>query len=107
MRRLWTFALRAGVIVAARAAGTMVPLPFPTPRDKRTAILAAAVERFCLGFVIGPAARGLGANGLAVGLLLGLGLSIPSALITKSYAPILDLGLLFGLGVGLAYQFVY
>lgn len=57
---MWTFALLAGAIVAALAAGSMVPLPFPTPRDKRTAILAAAVERFCLGFVIGPVARGLG-----------------------------------------------
>lgn len=104
---MWAFATLAGVLVAALAAGSMVPLPFPTPGDKRTAILAAAVERFCLGFVIGPVARGLGANGLAVGLLLGLGLSIPSALITKSYAPILILGLLFGLGVGLAYQFVF
>ena len=68
---------------------------------------AAFVERFLTGFVIGPVARGLGASGILIGVLLGLGLSIPPALIARAYIPILAIGTGGGLAVGLAYGLVY
>jgi hypothetical protein len=43
-------------------------------------------------------------NGLLIGALLVPGLSIGSALVTKSCAPILVMGLLIGIGVGMAYE---
>jgi hypothetical protein len=101
------FALLAGLVVAVAATALMVPIPFPSPEAKRLAMLAAFVDRFFLGLVVGPAARGLEANGLVVGGLLGLGLSLPTAMITRSYAPVLALGTLAGLGVGVANELAF
>jgi len=58
-------------------------------REKREAIAAAFVDR------------------VLIGALLGLGLSIPSALITRAYVPILLIGTIGGLAVGLAYELIY
>jgi hypothetical protein len=101
---VWLFALFAGLIAAAVAVAMMLPLTFPTRDDKRTALLAAAADRFFLAALVGPAASGLKLNGLLVGALLGIGLSIGSALVTKSYVPILVMGLLLGVSVGLVYE---
>ena len=57
--------------------------------------------------MIGPVAKGLDANGLLIGGSLGFGLSVPSALITRAYVPILALGTVGGLAVGLAYVLIY
>jgi hypothetical protein len=46
-------------------------------------------------------------NAIAIRVVLGIGLSIGSALITKSFAPILSLGLLLGAGTGLAYELLH
>ena len=99
-----TFALIAGLAFAVVAAAIMLPIPFPTIEEKRTAILAAFLDRLFVGFVIGPAASGLHANGLLLGAILGLGLSVPTAIITKSYPPVLGLGLVGGLAVGFAFE---
>lgn len=90
---MWSFALVAGLLLAVIFTALMIPLPFPTPQEKRTAMGAAFLERFWHGFIIGPVASGLGANGILVGAVLGLGLSIPTAVITKSYIPVIPLGL--------------
>jgi hypothetical protein len=102
-----TFAVVAGLVAALVAVASMLPLRFPSRHDKRVAVAAAAADRFFLGLVVGPAAAGLNVNGLLIGAVLGLGLSIGSALVTKSYAPILVLGTLLGAGVGLAYELVF
>ncbi len=73
----------------------MLPLEFP---DKRSALLGAFVDRFAIGFVIGCVR--LDWPGWLVGLTFGLLLSMPSAIVTKSYAPILIGGLLGGVVVG-------
>jgi hypothetical protein len=65
----------------------MLPMRFP---DKKAAITAAFIARFGIGFVIG-AAR-LPWSGWAVGLCFGLLLSIPDAIITKAYGPIIGMG---------------
>jgi hypothetical protein len=85
----------------------MLPLEFDSAAEKRQAITGAFVERFFLGFLIGPAASGLGVNGIIIGALLGVGLSLGTALITKTWAPILGMGLLTGIAVGIAYEIAF
>lgn len=84
-----------GLVFGAIDVGIMLPMTFP---DKRAAIAAAFIARFGIGFVIG-AAR-LPWPGWSVGLLFGLLLSIPDAIITKSYAPIIGMGAIGGTIVG-------
>ena len=65
---------------------------------KRAAITAAFIARFGIGFVIG--AVRLPWPGWCVGLLFGLLVSIPDAIITKSYAPIIGIGTIGGTIIG-------
>jgi hypothetical protein len=76
--------------------GIMLSMSFP---DKKAAITAAFVARFGIGFAIG-AAR-LPWPGWAVGLCFGLLLSIPDAIITKAYAPIVGMGAVGGIIIGI------
>ena len=85
----------AGVVFGAVAVGMMLPLSFP---DKQAALLGAFVDRFAIGLVIGCVQ--LRWPGWAVGLLFGLLLSLPSAIITKAFVPILMIGGLGGLVIG-------
>jgi len=85
-----------GVAFGAIAVATMLPLSFP---DKRAALAAAFLDRFAIGFVIGVAQ--LPWPGWCTGLFFGLLLSAPSALITKAWAPILGLGAIGGVIIGL------
>lgn len=101
MRR---FALTAGFACAAVDTALMVPLTFSTPRDKRVAMTAAFLERFVLGLSIGPVTRALGGPGLLTGPAFALVASVPTALITRSWAPVLGLGVVNGLAVGVAYD---
>src|SRR5277367_3885017 len=84
-----------GLVFGAVDIGIMLPMGFP---DKRAAITAAFIARFAIGFVIG-AAR-LPWPGWAVGLFFGLLLSIPDAIITKTYAPIIGMGAIGGTIIG-------
>jgi hypothetical protein len=90
---LW--GLVAGLVFGAVAVGMMLPMAFP---DKLTALLGAFVDRLGIGIVIGCVQ--LPWSGWAVGLFFGLLLSLPSAVITKAYVPILVLGGLGGLVIG-------
>ena len=73
----------------------MIPLSFP---DKRAALLGAFIARFGLGFVICNVK--LPWPGWIVGLLLGILLSLPDAIITKAMVPILVSGAIGGLIIG-------
>jgi len=73
----------------------MIPLSFP---DKRAAMLGAFIARFGLGFVICNIR--LPWPSWAVGLLLGILLSLPDGIITKAVAPILGSGAIGGLVIG-------
>ena len=86
----------AGVTFGAISVAMMIPMSFP---DKRAALLAAFINRFAIGFVIGCVAVPPW-PGWAVGLLFALLLSVPAALITKAYAPILILGSIGGVIIG-------
>src|ERR1700721_209135 len=90
-----TLGLVCGLVFAVIDIGIMLPMSFP---DKTAAISAAFIARFAIGFVIGAAQ--LPWPGWAVGLCFGLLLSIPDAIITKAYAPIIGMGAVGGTIIG-------
>ncbi len=90
-----TGGLISGLIFGAVTVAMMLPMQFP---DKPTALLAAFISRFGIGLVIGCVQ--LPWAGWIIGIVFGLLLSVPSALITKAYAPILIVGTVGGLVIG-------
>jgi hypothetical protein len=84
-----------GLIYGALSAASMLPLSFD---DKKAALAGAFLNRFAIGFVIGTAR--LPVPGWANGLIFGVLLSLPEAIITKAYAPILVFGAVGGLVIG-------
>jgi len=84
-----------GLVFGAVGSVMMLQMSFP---DKKAAITAAFIARFGIGFVIGAAP--LPWPGWAAGLLFGLLLSIPDAIITKAYAPIIGMGAVGGTVIG-------
>ena len=85
----------AGAAFGCISAGMMLPMSFP---DKKAAILGAFLNRFGIGLVIGCVQ--LPWPGWAVGLVFGLLLSLPDAIITKAYRPILVIGAIGGALIG-------
>jgi hypothetical protein len=69
----------------------MLPLAFP---DKRAALLGAFFARFALGFF--SATVRLPLPPVATGVLVGIITSLPDAIITKAYVPIMVTGVIFG-----------
>jgi hypothetical protein len=94
MSRIFLGAI-CGVIFGLIAVAMMLPMSFP---DKTAALTGAFLNRFAIGFVIG-AAR-LSVPDWANGLIFGLLLSLPDAIITKVYAPILIIGAIGGIIIG-------
>ena len=84
-----------GIVYGALSAASMLPLSFD---DKPAALTGAFLNRFAIGFVIG-AAR-LPVPAWAGGLIFGLLLSLPDAIITKAYVPIIVLGAIGGTIIG-------
>lgn len=76
----------------------MIPLSFPTANDKRVAMIGAFFDRFAVGVLIGasifPFAPWL--QGVIVSVLV----SLPSAIITRSYVPILSISVVGGAILG-------
>jgi hypothetical protein len=91
-----TSGLIAGAIFGVVSVGMMLPMSFP---DKRSALLAAFLNRFAIGLVIGCVTLP-GWPGWLIGLLFGSLLSLPAALVTKAYAPILIIGAIGGVVIG-------
>ena len=87
--------LLAGTAFGVIAVAAMSRLKF---EDKRTALLGAFTSRFGIGLVI-PLLN-LSQSGWLVGGAAGLLLSLPPAVITKGYAPILIFGTLGGVIIG-------
>ena len=85
----------AGLLFGAASVAMMLPMSFP---DKPAALSAAFIDRFAIGVVIGCVQMDW--PGWAIGLAFGLLLSLPSALITKAYVPILAIGSVGGLIIG-------
>ncbi len=74
----------------------MLPMSFP---DKRVAITGAFFDRFAIGFLI--CVVDLPLPGWLAGLLVALLVSLPSAVVTKAYAPILGMGAVGGIIIGI------
>jgi hypothetical protein len=90
-----TGAIMSGLIFGAVAVALMLPMQFP---DRRTALLGAFASRFAIGFTIGCVQ--LPWPGWLTGLVFGVLLSLPDAIVTKAYAPILAVGAVGGLLIG-------
>lgn len=86
----------AGLVFGIIDVLLMIPLPI---EDKFTAMLGSFVGRFAIGFFI--ATTDIPTPFWLKGILVGLLLSLPDAIITKTYAPILGIGMVGGLIIGL------
>ena len=85
-----------GLGYGALSAASMIPLSFS---NKTAALTGAFLNRFAIGFVIGAAH--LPSPSWAQALIFGILLSLPDAIITNTYAPILILGAVGGVIIGL------
>src|SRR4051794_10188630 len=74
----------------------VLKMTFP---DKRAAVSGAFINRFAVGLLIPNALPMM--DPIVRGLLIGILLSLPDAIITKSYMPIMGLGILGGLMLGI------
>ena len=88
--------LIAGIVFGALDVGLMLPMSFA---DKTTALLGAFTSRFAIGLVIG-CVQLPGWPGWLIGLLFGLLISLPDAIITHKYVTILVLGGIGGIIIG-------
>jgi len=86
-----TIGVALGLVLGAVDAILMLPLTFP---DKRAALLGAFCSRFALGFF--AATVRLPIHPVLAGVLVGVLTSLPDAVITKAYAPIMTGGVIFG-----------
>ncbi|MFH1098615.1 MAG: hypothetical protein V1723_01695 [Candidatus Uhrbacteria bacterium] len=76
----------------------MIPLKYENNRKRIEAMSAAFLERFGIGFLI-PNVE-LSIHPIIIAILLGLGLSLPSAIITRAYAPIIGIGIVGSVIIG-------
>jgi hypothetical protein len=97
------FGIIAGVVFGAVAVAVMLPMSFP---DRARAFAGAFASRFAVGLLASTV--DLPMPGWARGLIVGLLVSLPDAIITKAYAPILILGSIGGAVIGaLAQRFAH
>ena len=90
-----SFGLLAGISFGALSVALMAPMSFT---DKRAAMLGAFINRFAIGLLI-PLVS-IAAPRWAIGLALGVLLSLPDAIITKAIAPIVGIGVIGGAVIG-------
>lgn len=90
-----TLGIVCGIAFGLLDAVLMLPMSFP---DKRVAITGAFLDRFAIGFLI--CVVDLPLPGWLTGLMLALLVSLPSAVVTKAYAPILGMGAIGGIIIG-------
>jgi hypothetical protein len=83
------------LIIGVVDVALMLPLSFP---DKRAALLGAFCARFALGFF--AATVRLPLSPILTGVLVGILTSLPDAIITTAYIPIMATGVVFGAFAG-------
>ena len=89
------FGLLAGIAFGTLTVLSMLPMQFA---DKTAALLGAFFSRFAIGFLI-PLCR-MPMPAYAKGALIGLLISLPDAVITKGYVPIIGIGVIGGMIIG-------
>lgn len=77
---------------------SIIPMLFMRFDNKTRAMTASFISRFAIGFIIFNLP--LPMPGWMKGALIGFVLSLPDAIVTKQYAPILALGLIGGIICG-------
>jgi hypothetical protein len=89
------------VVIAGTIFGivSIIPMFFMTFEDKTRAMTASFISRFAIGFIIFNMELPI-PNWLKGGLV-GFVLSLPDAIVTKKFAPILALGIIGGVVCGL------
>lgn len=93
-----TLGLICGLAFGIIDVAVMVPMKFDDNRKRAEALSGAFIERFMLGFLIPNV--GLDIHQAISGALLGLGLSLPTAIITRAYLPIIGIGVAGGIIIG-------
>ena len=88
--------ITCGIAFGVIDVALMLPMSFP---DKSVAMTGAFFDRFAIGFLI--CVVDLSLPGWAAGLMVALLISLPSAVVTKAYAPILGTGALGGIIIGI------
>jgi hypothetical protein len=78
---------------------SIAPMFFMSFDDKKRAIIASFISRFAIGFIIFN--MDLPVSGGVKGGIVGFILSLPDAIITRQFAPIVGLGLVGGIICGL------
>ena len=78
---------------------SIIPMFFMVFEDKTKAMTASFISRFAIGFIIFNLQIPI--SGWIKGGLVGFILSLPDAIVTGQYAPILGLGLVGGIICGL------
>ena len=91
------FGVIAGLLFGAIDVALMIQMEFA---DKKTAMLGAFASRFAIGFLI-PLVK-MPIPSWAIGAAVGLLISLPDAIITRAYVPILATGLIGGAVIGWA-----
>ena len=89
------FGIIAGLIFGAADVALMIPMKHP---NKGMAMLAAFASRFAIGFLIGVTCMPV--PGWLRGLIVGVLISIPDAIATKAYVPIMATGIIGGTIIG-------
>ena len=87
--------LIAGLIFGT---ASIIPMIFMKFEDKTTAMTASFISRFAIGFIIFN--MELPVPGWIKGAIVGLVLSLPDAIVTKQYGPIVGLGMIGGIVCG-------
>ncbi len=90
--------LIAGLVFGTLDVIVMIPLPEKDKKKKTEAMVSAFIERFMIGFIIPN--LDLGIHPALTGLIVGTGLSVPTAIITRVYPPIIGIGVVGGLIIG-------
>lgn len=86
----------AGLVFGILDVLLMIPIPM---NDKAVAMLASFIGRFAIGFLI--ANTSLPVAPWVKGLIIGLLLSLPDAIITKTFIPIIGVGAVGGIVIGI------
>ena len=87
-----------GIGFAAVATGPMLSMTWETRREKFEAIAGSIALRFITGVAI--TTIDLDTVRWMTGLVVGVAISVPSAIVTRMYLPILSVGAIGGLVVG-------
>jgi hypothetical protein len=90
-----TLGVLMGLVIGAIEVAIMVPIKMP---DKRTSMLGAFCSRFALGFFAATAQLPL--PPAVAGIVVGILTSLPDAVLTKAYGPVMVTGVVFGAAAG-------